>query len=197
MDDMAQPHDFRPQAGAGEGQTGLTISEAAARSGVAEKTVRRMIKAGSLPHSKQPIPGGFRYLVPLEAVAQIAHEVGDRVLPHGIPSTPPSGGGGQDTQHLQAQDTYPGGSASDKAVDEPNRERDALHERLEDLARERDEWKVLAQSAQGTIQVLSETIQRLNETNRQLALPEHRQDEEEEKRATAHRWRFWEWFLGR
>lgn len=176
---------------------GLTISEAAAKAGVAEKTVRRMIKAGSLPHLKQAIPGGFRYLVPPEAVAQIAHEVGDRVLSDGVPSPRSLELAGQDTLLLDGQGTQIGVPVAGRALNELQRQRDALRDRLAEVSQERDEWKGLAKNAQDTIRALSETIQYLNETNRQLALPEHKEAEEEPRVERVPRRGFWQWFVGR
>jgi excisionase family DNA binding protein len=189
--------DLGPEAMTPDEAPALTISEAAARAGVAEKTVRRMIKAGSLPHLKQAIPGGFRYLVPPEVVALIAHVVGDRVLPDGIPSPLQTSLGGQDTQSLHGSGTQARVPSSDASTVELQRQRDALRDRVSEISQERDEWKTLAKDAQETIRALSETIQRLNETNRQLALPEHRETEEEPADLSMPRRGFWHWFLGR
>jgi excisionase family DNA binding protein len=50
----------------------LTVPEAAERLNVSDQTIRNWLKAGRLPGSvtvRQP--GGFRYMIPVEAVRRI------------------------------------------------------------------------------------------------------------------------------
>jgi excisionase family DNA binding protein len=194
MDDLGQSNEpQRIDRDVGP-SSGLTISEAAARSGVAEKTVRRMIKAGTVPCVRQAIPGGFRYLLPPEAVAQIAHEVGDRVLPDGVPSPGVGMGVSQAIQDVGRQDTQSWVPHPDQRVQETQATLTELRQRLQDAQRERDEWMTLAKESQATIRALSETVNVLNETNRQLALPAHPEEPED---AVPPKRGFWDWVLGR
>lgn len=161
----------------------LTIAEAAAATGVTEKTIRRMVKAGTLPAIRKPISGGFKYLIPDEGLAHIAHEVGDRVLPSGVVSPLPSGQGGVGTHG----GGYPGVSVGEDAVN--------------DLRRDRDAWRKQAEEAQQALARLQEALAHQQTTIDSLimrALPEPRPPAQEQEQPGPRRRRgFWEWFFGR
>jgi len=173
--------DQYPQGTQDDSRT-LTIAEAAAATGVTEKTIRRMVKAGTLPAVRKPISGGFKYLIPQEGLAHIAHEVGDRVLPSGVASAPPFGRGGMGTQ----SDGYPGVSVVADAIEEAKRDRDA--------------WRRQAEEAQQALARLQEALAHQQTTIDNLimrALPEPRARAEEEPEEPRPRRTFWDWLLGR
>jgi excisionase family DNA binding protein len=172
-----------PVQGSPEPARTFTIAEAASATGVTEKTIRRMVKAGTLPAVQKAIPGGFKYVIPQEALAHIAHEVGDRVLPSGVPSTP-----GQPMPGMGTRDAgYPGVPVGQGAI--------------EDLRRDRDAWRQQAEEAQQALARLQEALSRQHATIDNLilrALPEPRLRQTEASEEPRRKRRgFWDWFWGR
>ncbi len=161
----------------------FTIAEAASAAGVTEKTVRRMVKAGSIPAIQEPIPGGFKYRIPRHGIAQIAHEIGDRVLPRGVPSQGRHVVGGLGTP----VSGYPGVPVAGSEISE--------------LRQERDAWRRQAEEAQQALARSQEALSRQQATIDNLiirALPEPRAARIEEESASAEPRRgFWSWFWGR
>ncbi len=68
----------------------LTIAQASPALGLSQDTIRRRLKSGDIPGSREKCPGGFRWLVDVSPM-------GDRVSPIGdteeTQATPPPAGG--------------------------------------------------------------------------------------------------------
>lgn len=155
----------------------LTLKEAARQAECSDSTLRRLVKAGEVPHLQEETKTGFRYMFEASTVNVIAHKAAMR-RPSGRPS-----GRRVEGRTLQPSTDQGGLEASSSAVE------------MAAVRAERDLLK--AENAR-----LWTQIDRLTESVTQLALPPSRAPEEEgvaEARPVANQGgrSWWDWFFGR